>query len=74
MPTLLSGCSRRNLTKTIDKMQEMASEINKMRRSSSTYFAMGIDGAKSSCRRPIAREITKLALTPRPVTKLQHCV
>ena len=41
MSTLLSGCSCRNLTRTIDKMQEMASDINKMRRLSSSYFAMG---------------------------------
>jgi hypothetical protein len=39
--TALGGRSCRDLTKTLDKMQQMASDINKMRRASSSYSAMG---------------------------------
>ena len=44
------GHSCRSLTKVLDTMQQMASDINKIRRSSSNNYPMGIDRANASYR------------------------
>jgi hypothetical protein len=45
-----------------DAMQEMAGEINKIRRSLFLRSATWVESTKASCRRSIEREVPKLAL------------
>ena len=59
------------LTTTIDAMQQMSSDINKIRRSLWVILLLS-NAAQTSCRRPDANRLQKLALPSRPVEKLQH--
>ena len=60
------------LTTMIDTMQQMASDINKMRRS--LLIHLSTDGAYTSRRGPVAEGLQGLALPSRSVEKLQYRV
>ena len=62
----------RGLTTISDTMQQMASDINKIRRSLSINAPLSPENANTSCRRPVANGLQKLAQPSGSVQELQH--